>query len=344
MATAKSNKTSTSTKKSTTTTTKKNTTTTTAQALKGNKALNTAINLMQKQASAGNASTIDTITPTIYSADQLQSMLGTDITYNRQAIQDVFDAAAKAKYNASLNEQGQAERNYNKNMATAQDTALDTIRQQQGQAVASGASKGMQAANVLSAILGTTQTASDEATKLAQARQQLGIDYGTDLATSAKDALTTANDVGLQLGSLAHNFYADQQQQYASELGYNSNVNTINATNNNTALTNATDYINNLNRTIGGQNQAITNANATTTAAKTQAKGNVNAAKITADAYKNASYGSGSSGTTYTTIAKNVGSDSTNKKKNVIASSVRNNKWVIGKPVVGKPGVKTEAN
>lgn len=156
----------------------------------------------------------------------LNSLLGTNINTDQASIQALYDSASNASYQANLNEQANAERGYYSNMATAQDTALDTIRQQYGSAIASGASRGMQAANTLSSILGTSQAAAQQATQLAQDRQQLGMNYAAELKQNATDALKYANDTSLQVGSLAHQFYNDDIQARTAELSYNQGINT----------------------------------------------------------------------------------------------------------------------
>lgn len=166
------------------------------------------------------------VDPTIRSAATLNELLGTDFTYDRDEIYGIYKDATKAAYDAELAQQRQAERGFYANMAAAQDTAIDTIRGQYGSAIASGASKGMQAANVLSAILGTSQAAADQATQLAQDRQQLGAQYGAQIKADAKDALSYANDVAAQIGGLAHQFYNDDIQRKTAELSYNQGINT----------------------------------------------------------------------------------------------------------------------
>lgn len=166
------------------------------------------------------------VDPTIRSAATLNELLGTDFTYDRDEIYGIYKDATKAAYDAELAQQRQAERGFYANMAAAQDTAVDTIRGQYGQAIASGASKGMQAANVLSAILGTSQAAADQAAQLAQDRQQLGAQYGAQIKADVKDALSYANDVAAQIGGLAHQFYNDDIQRKTAELSYNQGINT----------------------------------------------------------------------------------------------------------------------
>lgn len=166
------------------------------------------------------------VDPTIRSAATLNELLGTDFTYDRDEIYGIYKDATKAAYDAEIAQQRQAERGYYANMAAAQDSTIDTIRGQYGAAIASGASKGMQAANVLSAILGTSQAAADQATQLAQDRQALGARYGAQIKADAKDALTYANDVASQIGGLAHQLYNDDIQRKTAELSYNQGINT----------------------------------------------------------------------------------------------------------------------
>lgn len=166
------------------------------------------------------------VDPTIRSAATLNELLGTDFTYDRDEIYGIYKDATKAAHEAELAQQRQAERGFYANMAAAQDTAIDTIRGQYGSAIASGASKGMQAANILSAILGTSQAAADQATQLAQDRQQLGAQYGAQIKADAKDALSYANDVANTIAGLSHQFYNDDIQRKTAELSYNQGINT----------------------------------------------------------------------------------------------------------------------
>lgn len=160
----------------------------------------------------------------IPSVSNLADMLGVNFTYDRNEIEKIYQDATLAALQMEQN--SGAERAYYKHMADAQNTALDTIRQQYGQSLASGASKGMQAANMLSAILGNTQTANEEATELAAARQQLVNKYAQQMRQDTVDALNYSNDMASSIGSLAHQLYNDQIQQKTAELSYNQGINT----------------------------------------------------------------------------------------------------------------------
>ena len=151
------------------------------------------------------------IDPTIYGADTLANMLGVQFTYDRDEIEKIYQDATKAAMNAE--QQSGAEKSYYKHMADAQNTALDTVRQQYGQAVAAGANRGMQAAN-------------EEATQLAVDRQTLANKYAQQLKQDTADALQYSNEMGNTIGSMAHQLYNDQIQQLTAQLAYNQGINT----------------------------------------------------------------------------------------------------------------------
>lgn len=91
---------------------------------------------------------------------------------DEQAILDKYNAATMAQYNIQREQNRAAENQFYNQMYNTQKTAMDTIRQANANAVATGASRGVQAANELSAILGLQQESVDSATELAQASRQ----------------------------------------------------------------------------------------------------------------------------------------------------------------------------
>lgn len=153
----------------------------------------------------------------------LQNELGTNINYDYDAIRGIYDNATRSAYD--IEQQSGAERSYYQHLADAQNTALDTIRAQYGQAVASGASKGMQAAQQLSAILGTSQAANEEATQLAIDKQARANEYAGQMAQNAKDALSYSNQQQMDLASLSRQLYNDDIQAKTAELSYNQGIN-----------------------------------------------------------------------------------------------------------------------
>lgn len=91
---------------------------------------------------------------------------------DEQSILDKFNAATVAQYNAQREQNQQNENKFYNQMYNTQQTAMDTIRKSNAAAVSSGASRGVQAANELSALLGLEQESVASATELAQANRQ----------------------------------------------------------------------------------------------------------------------------------------------------------------------------
>ena len=166
----------------------------------------------------------DVVNSRIQSVNDLANTLGVNFTYDRDEIEKIYQDATLAALKMEQN--SGAERQYYNNLANAQNTALDTIRQQYGSALATGANKGMQAANILSTILGTTQTANEEATNLAAARQELVNKYAQQMRQDTVDALNYSNDMANTIGGLSHQLYNDMIQQKTAELSYNQGINT----------------------------------------------------------------------------------------------------------------------
>ena len=164
------------------------------------------------------------VDPSVRGAQSLADQLGVQFTYDRDAIEKIYQNATKASLKTEMG--SGTDNKYYQHLADAQNTALDTIRQQYGSAVASGASRGMQAANMLSAILGTTQTANEEATQLAVDRQARVNQYAQQLRQDSVDALKYSNDTANQIGTLSHQLYNDDIQKLTAQLAYNQAINT----------------------------------------------------------------------------------------------------------------------
>ena len=79
---------------------------------------------------------------------------------------------------------------------------------------------------MLSAILGNTQTANEEATQLAVDRQALVNQYAQQLRQDSVDALKYSNDMASQIGTLSHQLYNDDIQKLTAQLAYNQAINT----------------------------------------------------------------------------------------------------------------------
>lgn len=121
------------------------------------------------------------------------------------------DATAQA-YALKRKQQQDAERDFYNQLYDTNATVLDTIRRNNAAAIASGASKGAQAANELSTILQGQQASVDAATQLAQSNY--------DLASEEAEAYITAEQAARQqadtaAGALAGNLAVAAQADAA---------------------------------------------------------------------------------------------------------------------------------
>lgn len=91
---------------------------------------------------------------------------------DEQAILDKYNAATAAQFAVQREQNRQNENAFYNQMYNTQKTAMDTIRQSNAAAVSTGASRGVQAANELSALLGLQQESVQSATELANANRQ----------------------------------------------------------------------------------------------------------------------------------------------------------------------------
>jgi len=157
--------------------------------------------------------------PSLRSAAELARLYG-NITFDEDAIRRKFDKATEAEYALKRKEYEQTEDQFYNRLFGTQSTALDTIRRANASAISSGAAKGMQAANELSAILGLQQESVDDSTRLAQARYNLTDAEAAAYAKNVVDALAKANEIKLALGTLGSNIYAADTQFAVGEMQY----------------------------------------------------------------------------------------------------------------------------
>lgn len=255
--------------------------------------------------------------PKLRTFEQYLSELGAeDYAYKYDDILGKKQTATDAAYEALFNAVNDSEREYNRNMANTQQSAADTIRSQYAQAIQQGVSKGIQNANMLSALLGTSQTASDEATKIAESRYQTGKDYTAQKIKDASDALSASNSAYETLMSNIRQLYNDEIQEKTADLEYNASIAETNAQYYANKYRADTDYANNINTTAAGiynnNHSSLSQILAAAIAAEAQdkysaayqaaqqaaANAQIEAAKIAAAATQ-ASYGGGGGGGSY---------------------------------------------
>ena len=143
------------------------------------------------------------------------------INYEQDYIRKLLDDATAAEYNAKRQEFAATERGYYDQLYDAQSTALDTIRANNSAAVASGASKGMAAAQQLAAVLGLQQESVGAATDLANQRNELAAKEAAAYSANANTALNTSNNLKQAIQNADLTKYGYDTQNYVGELDYN---------------------------------------------------------------------------------------------------------------------------
>lgn len=211
-------------------------------------------------------------------AATLAKIYGLDYNYNN--ILATLMKGVNTGYGTRYAEQSAAEDKYYDNAAVTQNTLADTLRQQQSQAIMAGANRGTQAANALSAVLGTSQQFSDSATLLAQDRTALAKEYAASQASTAQKALDTYNTMGQQLADISKNVYSTDTSAYVGELDYNSNVNTSNAQLQAQSLASKTQWETTLANDITSAYNAYYNGQITLQQAQIQAGASIESAKL----------------------------------------------------------------
>jgi hypothetical protein len=138
------------------------------------------------------------------------------VNFDADSIKNIFDKATSEQYKVLRDQYDQTANQYYNNQFNNQQTALDTIRKSNASAVATGASRGMQAANELSATLGLQQQGTQEATTLAGNRAMLADKEQAAYAQNASNAMTAANTAGTNIYSADTQFGVGQMNYYAA--------------------------------------------------------------------------------------------------------------------------------
>ena len=136
---------------------------------------------------------------------------------DEQAILDKYNAATLAQFNIQREQNRQAENAFYNQMYNTQKTAMDTIRQSNAAAVSSGASRGIQAANELSALLGLQQESVEQATELAQTNRQTAQEETAAVLENVLNAYQQATQERQQLVSSAIESASVDAQEAANQ-------------------------------------------------------------------------------------------------------------------------------
>lgn len=115
-----------------------------------------------------------------------------------EELKQAYGDTAKAAYASKRTDLANTTNQYYNNLYNTQNTVMDTIRQSNAQAVASGASKGVQAANTLSALLGLQNESVQGATDLANESIKLAQDETAAVMEAEQKAMTDAQAANAQ--------------------------------------------------------------------------------------------------------------------------------------------------
>lgn len=141
---------------------------------------------------------------------------------DEQAILNKYNQATAAQFAAQQDQNRIAENNFYNQMYNTQRTAMDTIRQSNANAVSTGASRGVQAANELSALLGLQQESIASATEIANARRQTAQEETAamlqNIVQASQDAAAQRQQA-LQSAIQAQSLVTDQDAAATANLG-----------------------------------------------------------------------------------------------------------------------------
>jgi hypothetical protein len=126
-------------------------------------------------------------TARVKSAEEMSALMG-GYNYDEGAIRALFDKATKAEYAAKRAANQGAQRQFAANMGDYITTLSDTMRQQLNQAVATGGSRGLAAAQAMQAAQDASLKTVDEATKLTEDAMALDFEEAAAYTQNAKDA------------------------------------------------------------------------------------------------------------------------------------------------------------
>jgi hypothetical protein len=156
--------------------------------------------------------------PKLRTGAELANQFGINI--DEDAIKAKLNAATAAQYTDLRREFRNTENTFLRSMYEGGNSMFDAIRRANAGAMASGASRGTTAANILSAM--TTQQAgiTKGATDLANQRNQLVSKEHADLAKNTVDAMSTANQLKTSLAGLGSDLYGYDVQDAAAMMQY----------------------------------------------------------------------------------------------------------------------------
>ena len=168
---------------------------------------------------------MDPSKPQLRGGNDLANEFG--ITNDRDEIEQILLDAADKKFQFQESQYAVTEDKFYDNLGNMQNTVMDTLGKNKLNAIQTGASKGMQSANELAAVLGISEQGSIGANQLIADRKILADEGGMDRSNAISGALDRSNTVGSQLANTSANMLNADMVGYGSELNYDSAIENI---------------------------------------------------------------------------------------------------------------------
>lgn len=165
-----------------------------------------------------------------------------ELDYDRDSIEKVFNQATDAQYALKQKENQIAQNQYANNQFANQQSAIETLRQQRNEQIASGMARGLNAAQEQGTVLGLQQEGAAGALELANQQQLAADEIAAAYAENVVKALEEANAVKQAMAGISAQLYeadmlgytgelsaaaqmdANASNRYGSELGYEGTI------------------------------------------------------------------------------------------------------------------------
>jgi len=165
--------------------------------------------------------TVTTHKPTYRSVAETNEKV--EAVVDRTDYNDIYGSAVDAAYKLMYGQQSQAEQGFQRSLGANQDTLLNSLANTTTAAISSGASAGMQGAQAITALLGSSQQAVEGSIGMAEQRVNIGREEAAAQAEAQRLALTDSNMMKQALAQLNSDLYGYDSASYAAELDANSN-------------------------------------------------------------------------------------------------------------------------
>ena len=142
------------------------------------------------------------------------------LTYDMGQIKGILDKATQGIYDNKNEAFKTTENNFYNQMSGLQAESIEALKKTQAAAVATGASKGMAAANELSAILGLQEQTAPLSNDLANQRNLLASEEAAAYSKNAATALDTSNSIKQAIANLDLTKYGYDTQESIGIMDY----------------------------------------------------------------------------------------------------------------------------